>query len=164
MYLQHSVARHTKQEIGMNLKKLAAAVALSTIGFNAFAVDETGTANVNILSPLAIAETTQIDFGTIDSTDGTCTMSSGGTLSGQCTGSATPGLFTISGTADETVDVSVTAGVAVDGVSYNPVIDGGSSEVLTAGSATVDVFGNLVLSGATSGAKNISYTFTANYQ
>ena len=132
------------------------------------AADQTGNANVEIVSAITITEDTQIDFGQIINLDGTCVMSSGGTLSGPagmgCTGTETPATFTITGTSGAVIDLSVANGATVDGVSYFPVIDGSTSRTLSGGSVSVDVIGNISLSGATDGVKDIAYTFTANYQ
>jgi len=154
----------------MNFNKLIAPIALvslTALSGASIAADLTGTAKVNLLTPLALTETTQIDFGTMTSENGTCTMASGGALTasaGQsCTGTAIPGVFKIDG-SDVTVDISVTAGAAVDGVTFNPSIDGASSVTLSGGTANVSVIGGLDLLAATAGSKSISYTFTANYQ
>lgn len=150
------------------MKKLLTAVSALIVSSGALAADLTGTANVNLLAPLNLAETTQVDFGTIGSEDGTCTMASGGALTGSagqsCSGTQTPGVFTVTGTDGQVIDVSATAGAAVDGVTFNPTIDGPATATLTGGSATINMIGNLVLSSATAGTKAISYTFTANYQ
>ena len=114
------------------------------------AADQTGNANVEIVSAIAITENTQIDFGQIINIDGTCTMSAGGALNGTsgmgCTGSETPAVFTINGTTGAVVDINLTAGAAVDGVTYNPIIDGSASRTLVGGTAIVNVIGNIVLS------------------
>ncbi len=132
------------------------------------AADQTGNANVEIVSAITITEDTQIDFGQIINLDGTCTMSSGGSLSGTagmgCTGTETPATFTITGTSGAVVNLAVANGATVDGVSYFPVIDGPTSRTLSGGSVSVDVVGNISLSGASDGVKDIAYTFTANYQ
>lgn len=157
------------------MKKLLIALAgvsamslLSTISNIALAADQAGNANVEIVSAITISEDTQIDFGQIINTDGTCTMATGGALSGTagmgCTGSETPAAFTINGTTGAVVDIAVSAGAAVDGVTYNPVVDGILTRTLSGGSVTVNVIGNIVLSGASDGVKDIAYTFTANYQ
>ena len=154
----------------MNFTKLIAPLALvslTALSGAALAADITGTAKVNLLTPLALSETTQIDFGTMTSENGTCTMASGGAIAGTlgqtCTGTAIPGVFKVDG-SDVTVDFSVTAGAAVDGVTFTPSIDGASSVTLSGGTANVSVIGGLALSSATAGSKSISYTFTANYQ
>lgn len=150
------------------MKKVLLALTALVASSNVLADNISATANVNLLAPLALAETTQVDFGTIGSEDGTCTMASGGALTGSagqtCSGTQTPGVFTVTGTAGQVIDVSATPGAAVDGVTFNPAIDGPATATLVAGSATINMIGNLVLSSATPGAKAISYTFTANYQ
>lgn len=147
---------------------LVASMTALTLSSAAFAANQAGTSNVEIVSAILITEATQIDFGQIINLDGTCTMSAGGALSGTagmgCTGTETAGNFSIAGTSGAVVDISVTAGAAVGGVTYSPVIDGAPSRTLTGGVASVDVIGNIVLATATDGIKNIAYTFTANYQ
>lgn len=141
------------------------ALAASSI---AFAADQAGNANVEIVSAITISEDTQIDFGQVINTNGTCSMASGGSLSGTsgmgCTGTETPATFTINGTSSAVVDINVSAGATVDGVTYNPVVDGISTRTLIGGSTSIDVIGNIILSNATDGVKDIAYTFTANYQ
>jgi len=147
-------------------------VALSSIAFTGLASAEVvnATANVLILETVDVTETTQIDFGKLTEEDGTCTMASGGGLTGSggqlCTGTATPGDFGITGTDGETVAITVAAGSAVDGITYNPVLanSGTTTDTATLDAASVEVIGNLVLSSATTGAKTITYTFTADYQ
>ena len=154
----------------MNKIVLSAAVAAFSFSGVALAASVTGNANVNIIPALSITESTEIDFGNIAAVDGTCTMDAAGSLSGSnpdlnCTGTATPATFDLSGEAAEAVDMSVTAGPAVDGVSFNPVIEGATTVLLNgSGAAAVTVRGNIVLSSATVGDKDIAYTFTANYQ
>jgi hypothetical protein len=149
-------------------KLLVAAMAALSVSGAVMAADQAGNANVEIVSAILISEDTQIDFGQIINIDGTCSMASGGLLSGTtgmgCTGTETSGVFSIAGTSGAVVDVSVTPGPAVDGVTYNPVVDGVFTRTLTGGAATVDVIGNIVLSSASDGVKDIAYTFTANYQ
>ena len=151
------------------LKKVIGAASIAALASGAaYAADQAGNANVEIVSAIVITENTQIDFGQIINLDGTCTMASGGSLSGTagmaCTGTETPGTFQVAGTTGAVVDVSVTAGPAVDGVTFNPVIDGVLTRTLAGGTADVDVIGNIVLASATDGVKDIAYTFTANYQ
>jgi len=148
-----------------------ALVAMTAFSGSALAASINGNANVNIISALSISEATEIDFGNIAAVDGTCAMAANGALTGSsadlnCTGTATPASFDISGEASEAVDISVTAGAAVDGVTFTPTIDGGLNTVTLDGSgaASVTVHGSLALSAATVGDKDIAYTFTANYQ
>jgi hypothetical protein len=55
------------------------ALAASSI---AFAADQAGNANVEIVSAITISEDTQVDFGQIINANGTGSMASGGSLSG----------------------------------------------------------------------------------
>lgn len=156
----------------MNKMILTAAVAAFSFSGAAMAATVTGNANVNIIPALSITETTEIDFGSIAAVDGTCTMDAAGALTASgpnaaqlnCNGTQTPATFTITGEAGEVVDVSVTAGAAVDGVTFNPAIEGSASPTLALGVAAVTVRGSIDLASATVGDKDISYTFTANYQ
>lgn len=149
-------------------KLLVAAMAALSVSGAVMAADQAGNANVEIVSAILISEDTQIDFGQIINIDGTCSMAAGGALSGTtgmgCTGAETSGIFSIAGTSGAVVDVSVAAGPSVDGVTYNPVVDGVLTRTLTGGAASVNVIGNIVLSSASDGVKDIAYTFTANYQ
>lgn len=146
------------------ITRIAAASALGLI-ISASASADTFQAQVTILQSLAIAETTAVNFGNISNTDGICTMASGGGLSGTngCTGTATPGVFNVTG-SDVTIDLAVSPGAAVDGVTYTPAIDGSSTPTLSGGSTTVTVVGELSLASATAGAKAINFELTANYQ
>lgn len=151
-------------------KRLIAFAGVSALAASSLvmAAEQAGNANVEIVSAITISEDTQIDFGQVINTDGTCNMASGGSLSGTagmgCTGTETPAAFTINGTTGSVVDINVTAGAAVDGVTYNPVVDGILTRTLTGGTVSVNVIGNIVLSSASDGVKDIAYTFTANYQ
>ena len=154
----------------MNFNKLIAPLALvslTALSGASIAAEITGTAKVNLLTPLALTESTKIDFGNMSTENGTCAMASDGTLTGTdgqtCTGTAIPGVFKIDG-ADVTVGVSVTAGSAVDGVTFTPDLNSVSSVTLASGTKNVTVIGELALLSASTGSKSISYTFTANYQ
>ncbi|MEM8499197.1 MAG: hypothetical protein AAF542_14325 [Pseudomonadota bacterium] len=147
---------------------LASSIVALAVSSHAFAADQAGNANVNIVSAITISEDREIDFGTIVNVNGTCTMASGGGLSGDagmaCTGTETDGLFTITGTSGAVVDISLSGGDGDSSVVYNPVLDGAVSRTLTGGTTTANVIGNIVLTDTSDGDKDIAYTFTANYQ
>lgn len=147
-----------------NIKRIVTASALGLM-ISTSASADIFQASVTVLETLAIAEDTAVNFGTISATDGLCTMASGGGLSGTngCTGTATPGSFTITG-SDVTIDLSVTPGAAVDGITYTPAVDGSLTPTLSGGTTTVTMIGALSLTAATSGVKSIDYDLTANYQ
>ena len=131
------------------------------------AATEVANARVQIVPAINISQDTEVDFGTLNNVNGTCAMSVGGDLSGtsgmDCAGTQTPGQFTIGGASGSVVTIAVTQG-QLGGVTFNPVIAGSNSRTLEEGSTTVTVIGNVVLQDATDGDKNISYTFTANYE
>ena len=131
------------------------------------AASETANARVEILPALSISQATQVDFGQLHNANGDCIMSATGELSGSpemaCTGTRTPGIFTISGTTGSTIIVSTTQGSS-GGVTFQPEIAGGSNHLLDNGQAIVTVGGRLTLDSASEGIKSIAYTVTANYQ
>ncbi len=133
----------------------------------AVAASEIANARVEILPALGIDQTTQVDFGQLHNANGSCVMNAAGELSGPsemaCSGTRTPGVFTISGASGGTIIVSTTQGAA-QGVTFQPLVAGGPSHLLENGQATITVGGSLILDSASEGIKNITYTFTANYQ
>jgi len=149
------------------MKKVILSTAALTFALSAgalYAASESGTARVFIQETISITENTQVDFGGIPSTDGTCTMNNSGVLSGTCSGTGTTGSFGVTGSANQSVTVSTTAGSAVDGVSFAPVLITPASTTLNgSGQATVDVTGALTLASATTGQKTLNYTLTVNY-
>lgn len=148
------------QKAALSSVVLAVALASSAV----YAASETGTAKVFIQETIVISETTQVDFGGIPNADGTCTMSNTGVLSGTCSGTGTTGSFGVTGSANQSVTVSTTAGSAVDGVTFAPVLITPASTTLDgSGQATVDVTGALTLLSATTGQKTLNYTLTVNY-
>lgn len=153
------------------MRKVAVVIALVTglglLSPPVMAASELASARVSIVPAININEEAEIDFGQLSNIDGTCYMSSGGTLSGttgmDCVGSQAPGVFSISGLIGAVINISVTQG-SIDGVTFDPVIDGELSRTLANGSTTVTILGSLTLNNALDGDKNISYTFTANYE
>ena len=133
-----------------------------------FAASLTSFAQVLVVDELSMEESVSINFGVLENRDGTCSMDSSGNLAGvggqTCSGISTPGEFKISGTEDQTIQVAVTSGTAVDGVNFVPAISGGDIYSLTSGETTIKVIGEQVLDSATLGHKSITYTLTANYQ
>ena len=98
-------------------------------------------------------------------------MAASGALGNYCAGSAdgTPGQFTISGTPNQVVDITVGSGSTDAGVTYNPLLasNGTTSDSATldgSGDAVVNVIGDLVLVSAAGGARTLTYTMTVNYQ
>jgi Flp pilus assembly protein TadG len=164
------------RNIKMNFIKKATIIALTTgLGISAAvnAATDTGTASVTLQTPVSIDSVTDVAFGTITNNGGTatCTMDAAGALSSAesiCTGTGTLGAVNVSGTASANVDVTLTTGAAVDGVTFTPQLaDGsqsGTSAIDGAGALSIPVQGTINYSGAqTDGAKNLTYTVAVNY-
>lgn len=152
----------------MPIKQPLTTLLLFLFPLSCFAINHSSYAYVEIVENLEMIEAQALNFGLIENIDGICVMASDGTLSGQngqnCSGTSSPGEFTISGTSDQNIIVTVMASNAQDGVAFTPEIDGANSRTLEGGSATVTVIGQLTLSDALIGGKSIEYTITANYQ
>lgn len=153
--------------------KAASAILISGLVFTGAANAEsaTGNAQVTLLDTITFVEDQVVDFGVIPNGTGTCTMAASGVLSGYCAGSAdgTPGQFTVSGSASQAVDITVSAGSTDTGVTYNPILasndtDTDSTTLDGSGDAVINVIGNLDLAAATGGARALTYTLTVNYQ
>ncbi len=133
-----------------------------------WALELAANAKVTIVKAIDIAVVSELDFGTISELNGTCTMASSGALSGSdgqdCAGTSTPGLFQVAGANGQSIIMNVTAGAAVDGINFNPKIDGSVTRTLVDGTANIEIIGDLTLTDTTLGDKDIAYTVTANYQ
>ena len=125
-------------------------------------------ANVQIREVLELTQKNELNFGTIEARDGTCTMAADGSLTGSggqnCTGQSQPAEFVIIGTSGQVVQLAVEQEETVDGVTFSPALNGTTTRSLGEEGSTVNVVGTLTLSSAIPGDKNISYTVTANYQ
>ena len=141
-----------------NLTK--AIITLSAFTFSGMAAAEstTGTAQANLLETISFVENQIVDFKTIANVDGNCAMSAAGVLSGSCAGApnGTPGQVTVSGTANQAVDVSVGSGTTDAGVTFNPLLasNGLAADSTTldgSGDAVVNVIGSIDIASATAG-------------
>jgi hypothetical protein len=141
----------------------AAAFSISSLGFADNIVDD-ATANVVLQTALDVVETTQLDFGTVVNTDGSCTLSQAGALGGTCSGTGTAGVFTITGDNNALVGITTAFGTLEGGnIKFTPSAPA-TATIGSGGNIAVNVGGDLLLDGASSGTKAIPYTFTANYQ
>jgi len=154
------------------MNKLTIAL-IASLGFagQAAAESTTGNAYALLLDTMTFVEDQIVDFKTIPNGTGTCTMASTGVLSGLCAGSpdGTPGQITVSGSANQAVDVSVGSGSTDAGVTYNPILASSgttsdSTSIGATGSASISIIGNLGMVAAAGGARNLTYTLTVNYQ
>lgn len=149
------------------MTKIAAASALVLVSASSMAANYK--AKVNIVDGLLVNYTQTIDFGNLESgTISTCAMDNVGVMSGSnslCSGGDTSNLatFRITGSPANIV-LSVATGAVVNGITFNPSIDGATTRALS-GPEDVTVYGDLDLDGnQTAGATEILYDFTANYE
>lgn len=181
----------------INLMKktaLVAATGLAFVATPAFAADgnpatETGTAKVRILQPLSIDATGGLlDFGVL--VKGTTvaaasyynfTVSTGGAFSPcdsnwACSGTKEAADFTVSGAADESVQVTIDDSIDLDGSGANDylvvdlVLSGDSDDdsdatyTLTGGSAAFSVGGTLTVRGdVPTGTYTAPFNVSAEY-
>ena len=137
------------------MKKLLA-LAVVILGFTAVSfgqVSATATASATIVSPIAIVNAGNLNFGNVATSNalGTVTIDPAGTRSslGGVTLPATVGTvgaahFTVSGTTDYTYSISAIAPIQVDFGAFNMVVDNfvttpTPTGKLTGGSETINV-------------------------
>ena len=158
---------------------LAAAVLAGLYSQTAFATDISATATANVLAPLAISQTAQMNFGDVagDGTTATTVLLSvlGATSSGNGAytgGTPAAGAFAVTGSGTlaytislPTVAVTLT-NAALDTVSVDSFIDSkGGSSALVAGADSFTVGATLSLGIAQpAGTYNGTYDVTVEYQ
>jgi hypothetical protein len=153
---------------------LAAVVAtLSTFSVSAMAATATGTASATVLTPIAIAAGTALNFGTLagNASGGTVVVTAGGTRSTTGTvvvtsGAFSAGSFTVTGTGAATFGVTYPA-------SFNVVSNANTMAVQVAGAATgtlangtvaLPVGGTLTVgANQAAGSYTGTYTMTVEY-
>jgi hypothetical protein len=134
------------------------------------AASATGTASFELITPITVAEATQMQIGYIDAVnDGSCTLDTSDSTTGtSCVAGITPvtGVFDITAESDSTLNlaVSTTDATTVSGVTFTPQIDS-SSVTLTGTSGQVRVGATLDIIGAdaSDGSHNLNYTLEVTY-
>lgn len=137
---------------------------------HAYAQTFTGNVNVHVVDTISIVENQQVNFGVLLNETGTCVMDATGNTTGDifsCIGTETTGLFTVTGSSNTSVLLSVTPGTA-NNITFTPTLPNGTSLALTGAGATstasVLVAGALTVGpGAPNGVTQVPYTLTANY-
>ncbi|WP_282166594.1 hypothetical protein [Shewanella japonica] len=133
------------------------------------AADETGTANFNLIYPITVSETTQMEFGDVSiAADGQCALDYSDTTSGAACvaggNAARTGVFNVAA-ADGTVNLSVSGpDTSVSGVTFTPTLASATGTV-SGNTLDVDVAGTLdiVAASATEGTHALSYTLSVVY-
>lgn len=164
--------------INTNIVRGLAVVAAVASFAPAQAATGTGSATVEILEAITVTEDTGLNFGlispsasigTVDVTELSARSCSGGvTCVG--TGTAAAGAFTITGTTDANVQVTLPADVTLTGpgtdmtATLSSAAESGTL-ALTGGAATFNVAGSLAVgANQAAGTYNGTYTVTVNYQ
>ncbi len=145
---------------------IASTLLLST---QAGAEDATGTANFQLVYPITVAETEEMEFGDVSiAADGQCALDYSDAVTGAAcvAGGATAntGLFTVTA-ADGTVNLSLSAAdTSVPGVTFTPTLASATGTVAS-NTLAVDVGGTLdiVAATATPGTHGLSYTLSVTY-
>ncbi len=174
----------------MMTKKIILAATAASLFFGATAASadtESATATANILEAITVTKVNDLAFGTIvvGTTGGNVTMSNDGvdtrgcgTLT--CSGTATAAEFTVDGTGDEAITVTVPATVVLSDGSDNPLtttVDENNYMTATLssnmaatdtidsdGSSDLFVGGSLAVAGGqASGAYTGTFNVTVNY-
>jgi hypothetical protein len=150
--------------------------AVTALAVPGIAAAATGHVSVNIISAVAIVETSPMDFGTVGvtKTGGRIVLSPSGTIAGPASysfaGPSKPGIFTVTGTPNAAVAISFSSGDIVTGpgpamligsFTHNagraPTFSGAGSLDLAVG-ATVTIG-----AGQPAGSYSGSYTVVVNY-
>lgn len=163
------------------LSTFAAAMAgIAALGFGGSAVlaaDATGSASVTIATPIAISQTTALDFGTVtaSASAGTAVISTAGARSvtggvGALGGSPAAAVFAVTGQGNNAFSITLPSSATLNGPSAATMTvdtfahNAGASPALSSGSKTVNVGATLnVGANQTVGAYTGNYTVTVNY-
>ncbi len=154
-----------------------AALALTTPAFAATPANQaTANATVNIVSPLTLTKNTDLDFGTVVGpfTGSTVEMSMAGVRNCgalTCAGTPTAASFTVTGSDNQTVTLTIPAAVTLNGsvsgtLSLDLTTDKPGNQTLSStGSATFGLGGTLTIpTGTVDGVYSNTFDVTANYQ
>ena len=142
-----------------------AVVVLSSLSTAALAASATGTANANVLQPIAITAVNTLEFGTFAANAaGTVVIPSGGTRSVTggvigASGTSRPASFSVTGTGNATFGITYPTGITVVNgansmaVSFAAVAAGNASTgTLSAGAVTISVGAVLTVAAAQTAA------------
>ena len=139
-----------------------------------YSATATGTANARVVTPIAVAATTPLQFGSFASSGVAGTINQVGAVTGGVVAvnggvARTAGVFTVSGEASASYTFTLPANVTLSNGSNNMTAtlsysSGTGARTLTAGSDTITVNGVLtVATNQVAGAYTGTYSVTAVY-
>ena len=150
-----------------------ATIASASITSSAFAVQATGSATATVLEPIAITNTSPLQFGDVDVTGGgTVTISELGAVSGTLTsvGIQSEGTFDLTGANGASFSILIaTAAELTNGandllLSLYTNTQGGTTGTMTGGAITLGVGATITADGSEpAGAYSGSYTVDIDY-
>jgi len=150
---------------------------LSFAGF-AFAVDLADDGKVDVFIPLTVVETTELDFGAVNDSDGSVTLNLLDAISVDASaihagGTTTSGVYTFSGTANQTIDIALAANNAngLNLTNFTTDLGGGTFPVVGtsldgAGDLACTIGADLTVvatTAATGANQSLNFTFTVTY-
>jgi len=158
----------------MNNKLLIAGAAIATISVStlAIAASDTGTATANVVAPITIANTSDLQFGDIVAAAGTVTIAADGTPGGSLTstGTQSAGTFDLTGSGAKTFSIAIatvtdlTFGVDTLPLSVYTNTEGGATGALVGGLLTLGVGATITVEATDlAGAYVGSYSVTVDY-
>ena len=140
----------------------------------AHAVDFAHDGKVDVIEALAVAETTELDFGVVSDNDGTITLDLLDTISVDANGiaaggSPTSGVYTISGQSGNVVTVVLTLGAmpaGLDMTNFTTSEPDLALVTLTGGSAAITIGADLTVTAASAAVGNdqvLAFTIGVTY-
>ena len=158
-------------------RMLVMVMVLSFAGF-AFAVDLAQDGKVDVFIPLTVVETTELDFGAVNDQDGTITLDLLDAITVDASsihagGTTQSGVYTFSGSANQTIDIAIAANNANGLNLTNFTTDLGAGSFPLSGESldgagdlacTIGADLTVVAATAAEGAnQSLNFTFSANY-
>ncbi len=140
----------------------------------AHAIDFAHDGKVDVIQALAVAETTELDFGAVSDNDGTITLDLLNTISVDASGiaaggSPASGVYTVSGKDGNVVTVVLTAGAMPAGLDMDNFTTSEAdlaNVTLTGGNAAITIGADLQVTAAAAGVGNdqlLAFTVGVTY-
>jgi Mat/Ecp fimbriae major subunit len=155
-----------------NFLKLSA-LSIALIGFSSNAMALTANASATVITPIAITQTTALQFGTFSPGTGAGNIDQSGAATGGVisvsSSTKSPGIFAVTGFtgASYTFTLPSTVTISAGGPTMTAALSfasGGASRTLTGGADTVTVNGLLTVGASQANGSYIgTYNVTVNY-
>ena len=127
-----------------------------------------GRALITLLAPVTITNLVDVSFSRQVNLDGTCSLKNDGSIEGSnCQGEGKLGSFDLAGSQGERVQITLSPGPSVDGISFSPKLTSNEQAVdnliLSGSNDRVSVQGDVTLTDATEGDKILTYQINVIY-